>query len=96
MTIQILDEAKGDLVDGFRFYEGQSPGLGDYFLNSLFSDIDSLQIYAGIHPLQWGYHRLLAKRFPFAVYYGVEDDVIRVHAVLDCRRNPAWIHDRLT
>jgi hypothetical protein len=37
------------VFDGFRFYEAQDEGLGDYFLNSIFSDIDSLQLYAGIH-----------------------------------------------
>jgi plasmid stabilization system protein ParE len=41
-------------------------------------------------------HRLLAKRFPFAIYYRVEGDPVQVYAVLDCRRNPAWIRDRLT
>lgn len=70
-------------------------GLGDYFLDSLFSDIDSLQIYGGIHAREFGYQRLLAKRFPFAVYYRVENNVARVYAVLDCRRDPAWIRQRL-
>jgi hypothetical protein len=73
----------------------QSDGLGDYFLNSLFSDIDSLQIYAGIHARYFGYHRLLAKRFPFAVYYRIENQIVRIYAVLDCRRNPAWVQNRL-
>ena len=67
MKVRILEEAKTDLLDGFEFYEQQSPGLGEYFLNSLFADIDSLQIYAGIHERVLGYQRLLAKRFPFAV-----------------------------
>ena len=96
MKLQILDEAQQDLIDGFRFYECQSEGLGDYFIDSLFSDIDSLQIYAGIHSLHFGYHRLLAKRFPCAVYYRVEDNIAQVHAVLDCRRDPQSIQDRLT
>ena len=96
MKIQILDEAQQDLVEGFQFYESQSEGLGDYFLDSIFSDIDSLQIYAGIHGLHFGYHRLLAKRFPFAIYYRIENQAIRVYAILDCRRNPAWVRNRLT
>ena len=96
MRIELLDEAEQDLVDGFRFYEGKSAGLGDYFLDSLFADLESLRVYAGIHALHFGYHRLLAKRFPFAVYYRVESEVIRVYAVLDCRRDPAWIRARLT
>ncbi len=35
MKGEILDEAQNDLLDGFRFYENQSEGLGDYFLDSL-------------------------------------------------------------
>ena len=96
MKIELLDSAEKDLLDGFKFYERQASGLGNYFLDSLFSDIESLRLYAGIHALHFGYHRLLAKRFPFAVYYRVQENIIRVHAVLDCRRNPAWIRNRLS
>ena len=48
MTIEILDEAQEDLIQGFRFYEDRKPGLGAYFLDCLFSDIDSLLVYAGV------------------------------------------------
>ncbi len=95
MRIEILDEAEKDLVDGFAFYERQSKELGDYFLDSIFSDVESLHLYAGIHALLFGYHRLLSKRFPFAIYYRIENDIVRVYAILDCRRSPAWIRDRL-
>jgi hypothetical protein len=63
MRIEILDEAEKDLVDGFAFYERQGQGLGHYFLDSLFSDLESLHLYAGIHAMHFGYHRLFAKRF---------------------------------
>jgi len=36
-----------------------------------------------------------AKRFPFAIYYALRDDIVTVVAVLDCRQNPASITDRL-
>lgn len=95
MTIEILDEAQDDLVAGFHFYEAQSPGLGSYFLDAVFADIDSLRLYAGVHLIVHGSHRAIAKRFPFAIYYRVEGKSIRVRAVLDCRRNPTWIRSRL-
>ena len=95
MRIEILNLAIEDLIQGFRFYESQSKGLGDYFIDSIFSDIESLQLYAGIHTHYFGYHRLLAKRFPFAIYYRLKKEIVRVYAVLDCRRNPAGIRDRL-
>jgi hypothetical protein len=95
VKIRILDAAAQDLIDGFRFYEMQESGLGQYFLDSLFADVDSLLLYAGIHPVCFGtYQRLLAKRFPFAVYYKIDGDQILVYAVLDCRRNPAWARKR--
>jgi hypothetical protein len=95
MRLRILESAKEDLIDGSSFYEEQSPGLGTYFLDSLFSDIDSLALYAGNHLKVYGFHRALSKRFPFAIYYDVQADEVRVYAVLDCRRNPSWIRGRL-
>lgn len=95
MNVQVLDEAAADLADGFRFYEVHAEGLGEYFLDSLWSDIHSLRIYGGIHAVHNGYHRLLSKRFPYAVYYRIEDGVARVRAVLDCRRNPSRLTQRL-
>lgn len=95
MRVQVLEEATADLADGFRFYELQAEGLGNYFLDSLWSDIQSLRLYGGIHAIHNGYHRLLSKRFPWAVYYRIEDGIARVRAVLDCRQNPKWISERL-
>lgn len=95
MKIRILDEAERDLADGRRFYEAQSRGLGEYFLDSLLSDIDSLCLYAGIHSVHGSYHRLLSKRFPFAVYYRVRRGVVEIWAVVDCRQAPARIGERL-
>ena len=96
MKVMVLEEALADLADGYRFYERQSEGLGMYFLDSLWSDIDSLGFFAGIHPVHLGYNRMLSRRFPFAIYYRVDNGQARVRAVLDCRRNPAWTRDRLT
>ena len=95
MKIKILEEAEQDLFDGFRFYEAQNFGLGQYFLDSLFSDINSLQLFADIHPWYFSYQRLLSKRFPFAIYYRVDNDIVRIRAVLDCRQDPKKIQDRL-
>jgi hypothetical protein len=69
MNIRILASAVKDLARGYEFYEKHQRGLGSYFLDSLFSDIDALRLYGGIHPMKFGYHRALSKRFPFAIYY---------------------------
>jgi hypothetical protein len=96
MKIAILPSAIEDLAEGERFYELQQSGLGDYFMDSLFSDIESLKLYGGIHRKIFGFHRALSKRFPYCIYYGVDAKTVIVRAILDCRRNPEWIKRRLT
>jgi len=96
VKIRILESAKKDLKEGFYFYEVQKQGLGHYFIEALVSDIESLRIFAGIHSIHFGkYHRLLSKRFPFAVYYVIEENEVRIYAIADCRKDPAWIRQRL-
>jgi plasmid stabilization system protein ParE len=95
VKIKILPSALADLDRGRKFYVRQGKSVGDYFLDSLFSDIDSLEIYAGVHAKVYGFHRLLSKRFPYAAYYKVDGDVFLVFHVLDCRQRPAKTRDTL-
>lgn len=96
MKIKILESAEEDIKEGYLFYESQEKGIGDYFIESIFSDIESLRLYAGIHSIHFEkYQRLLSKRFPFAIYYRVEGNEVRIYGVLDCRRDPAWIRKRM-
>ncbi|HDP80313.1 MAG TPA: type II toxin-antitoxin system RelE/ParE family toxin [Spirochaetes bacterium] len=97
MKIKILPSAIEDLYEGRVFYEKQGGEIGDYFLDSLFSDIDSLALYGGIHPVHSGYHRMLSKRFPYAVYYKIEEvRTVVVRRVLDLRQNPYRLRKKLT
>ncbi len=94
--IRILEAARLDLIAGYWFYEKQAQGIGRYFLDTLYSDIESLRISAGIHVVCFDkYHRLLSKRFPWSVYYRMESDEILIYAVIDNRRNPDLIEKRL-
>lgn len=95
MKVRVLRSALEDLATGRRFYDRRAEGVGGYFFDSLFSEIDSLVLYAGIHRVHFGFHRLLAKRFPFAVYYRVISGETVVFRVLDCRRDPNWIRKAL-
>ena len=95
MKVRVLRWALDDLGSGCEFYDQQQEGVGAYFFDSLFSDIDSLVLYAGIHCVQFGYHRMLARRFPYAVYYRIIQGEAVVFRVLDCRRDPGWIRKAL-
>ena len=95
MTVITLDDAVGDIQAGRRFYESRERGIGDYFVESILADLQSLVLYAGIHSAHHGFHRMLSKRFPFAIYYEVTGDTAAVYAILDMRRDPLWIRKEL-
>jgi len=95
MKIRILPEAERDLDIGAEFYESQRPGAGRHFIRSLLEDIDGLERYGGVHAKHCGFHRAMSHRFPFAIFYDLNGDVIDIYAVLDCRQDPATIDNRL-
>jgi len=86
MKLRIMPSAKRDLRSGFRFYERQAVGIGDYFLDSLSSDIDSICLFGGIHRKRGELFRFKSKRFPFWIYYRIDEDTAFVVAVLDARQ----------
>jgi len=96
MIVSISSDAEADIREGYWFYEEQNDGLGDYFRDCIIADIDSLAFYGGIHEMSYAYHRKLASRFPFAIYYKVDGEAVTVVAVLDTRRDPSWTRKRLS
>ena len=82
MHAELRAEARHDLLEGAWFYEQQRVGLGDYFTDCLFEDLDRLEKEAGIHATVFGLHRKLSKRFPFC-------DLLQDRRISDRRcRNP--------
>lgn len=96
MIVRISSDAELDISEGFAFYEKQEVGLGGYFRDCIVADIESLSFLGGVHAKSHGYYRMLAKRFPYIIYYEVAEDQLTVVAVLDARRNPSWIRRRLS
>jgi hypothetical protein len=50
MTVVILEDAADDVETGREFYESQQVGVGDYFVETILSDLSFLIICAGAHP----------------------------------------------
>ena len=95
MRVELRDEARNDLTDAAHFYDRQSSGLGDHFIDCLERDLWSLTSTHGIHETAFGFHRKLATNFPFSIYYLVRDHVVDVVAILDCREDPRKTEARL-
>jgi hypothetical protein len=96
VKVRVLRSALEDLAAGRRFYDRQGHGLGDYFFDSLFAEIDSLTLYGGIHPVSTVRISSAARQaFSLRVYYRIIGGEAVVFRVLDCRRDPAWVRRKL-
>ncbi len=91
----VLEEAVDDMDEGKDFYNLRESGVGEYFWDSLISDMESLIIYAGIHKKKFELYQMFAKRFPYAIYHEIENNLAYVVAVLPMRRDSAWIAEQI-
>ena len=89
VRIEFTPEASEDVAEAFSWYEGQRAGLGrefEEYVDRAVAIIRSMPL-AGT-PVHRMLRRSLVARFPFALYYAVEDEVVVVRAVLHHRRDP--------
>jgi hypothetical protein len=93
--VLILAESVEDLKIGADSYDARQPGVGDHFWDSLLDDIETLEFSAGVHARHFGCHRMVAKHFPYAIFYRTRPQSVEVIAVLPLRRDPKWIERRL-
>jgi len=90
MRLRYSDRAKDDLRIAFNWYEAQRRGLGLDFLDCIEAAIETIQetprLYAKHH---LNFRRALVRRFPFSIFYTIEETEIVLHAVFDNRQDPA-------
>ena len=83
--------ADADIEAAFEWYESEQPELGFEFLDEVRATYN--RILDGpfkYQELRSGIRRALTRRFPYGVYFSVEDDHIVVIAVLDTRDPAEW------
>ena len=92
MKVRYTDRARIDLETAFEWYQGQRIGLGFEFLDCLEATISTIQqmpeVYAKHHS---HFRRALIRRFPFAVFYTIENKEVIIHAIFDNRQDPSRI-----
>jgi hypothetical protein len=95
-SVRFTPSALSDLVKAKNFYAQVDSNLGRYCVDSLTLDAERLAFFAGIHPLKFGYYRMLARNFPFSIYYTIHNQHVLVNAFIDNRRQPQEILKKLT
>lgn len=88
----IRPEAEAELEEAFVWYEQQVTGLGSQFLIALDASINALRRNPFQYPIVYkNIRRALIRRFPYQVFYVLNDMQIIIIAVFHGMRNPsAW------
>jgi toxin ParE1/3/4 len=95
MTVRFHPDAESELRDSFFWYDRQRKGLGDEFILCVDETVERIRRTPEVYPRIFNnIRRTTVKRFPFALFYEVDDEGIRVIAVFHSRRNPKRWHSR--
>ncbi len=85
----ISPEAEADIAEAFDWYETQVSGLGSEFLLVLDALFNSILRNHLLYPIAYkNVHRALIRRFPYSVFFIVEETKIVVLSVFHVKRNP--------
>ncbi len=89
LEVRLRPEAEQDLADAATWYEEQLAGLGHQFLDRVLQTFSAISETPLMYPVvHRNTRRALIYRFPFGVYYRVEDTAIVVIAVMHGSRDP--------
>jgi len=94
--VVLSSRAAVDVSAAFEWYELQRKGLGERFLRSVGQSIDRLRLKPNSAPIVHSdIRRLIVPRFPYGMFYVVEENVVVVLAIVHSRRDPkTWPHER--
>jgi plasmid stabilization system protein ParE len=89
LQIYIRPEAEADLDNAAAWYQTQVTGLGYEFLDEIKKALqimaDNPEIFQIVYK---NIHRAIIQRFPFVIYYQIEEETIVVLGIIHASRNP--------
>src|SRR5258708_7420507 len=95
MRVIYHPDAEAELIEAAQFYERRVPTLGAQFLDAI---DDAIRVIQGA-PQRWSViegdvRHYLMPRFPYAIYYRVLPDLLRVLAFKHHSRHPDYWRGR--
>ncbi len=92
----VLFEAEQDATDAYNWYESHEPGLGEEFLRCIEICILSIRRNPELYRKAFDdFRRVLARRFPYAIFYEYENNHVFIYAVFHCSQDPNKWRTRL-
>ena len=99
MRVEFHPDARAELEEDARWYEGRGAGLGDELRDEVFGVLAQIQQFPESFP-RWPRTRHAGvirkgslRKFPYAVAYYARPNLIRVLAIAHAKRRPLyWLY----
>ena len=89
MIIRFLPEANQELHEALRWHAQQSPGLDDEFMRCIDEALAKIVRNPRMFPIAiQKVRKHLVRRFPYIIYYEINNPEIMILAVFHTKRNP--------
>ena len=87
-TVVVIPEAAADLENAAKWYEERQPGVGEKFLARFKQVVEVLCCNPDIgERVKRSYRRVLLNPYPYALYYDVSGDEVRIWSVVHSSRD---------
>ena len=91
MKLIISKIALEEISDAKEFYNLQQKNLGNTFYNDIKKLIENIKSFPNLYPnITNEIKRSLLHRFPYSVFYSIENDVILILSVAHQHRKPQY------
>lgn len=95
LPVILTPEAEADIAEARAWYEEKREGLGEEFILSVEAGLEHIRrAPAGASEVLPGVRRVIVRRFPYGLFYRVDDDQIAVLAVYHSKRDPRGWQER--
>jgi len=96
MKVSFLEEAEFELEQAIEYYDFQSAGLGQQFLQEVLNTLDRISNFPKAwHPLSKNTKRCQTARYPYGLIYSVLENEILIISVSNLHRDPNHWKDRI-
>jgi plasmid stabilization system protein ParE len=94
-TISIHEIAETEINEAADFYDLESPGLGNVFIDEIQRAIQSIVEFPAAAPLVRGrVRKRIVTKFPYSLVYAAREDEVRILAVAHHKRRPFYWRGR--
>jgi plasmid stabilization system protein ParE len=91
MTLSFNPLEERELNDAAQYYEVETPGLGLAFISEVERACERILEWPDSAPIIRGrVRRRLLHRFPYALLYSLDSQVVRILAVMNLKRRPTY------